>query len=687
MGSGKLETPRNPNTMSHQLLQPARSITYLGLLLTATSTVARCADWHVFDGDSIQAAIDVAVDGDRVLVHPGTYDGFIKFLGKDLQVIAIYGPTVTLIDNKGAPWPAVSFVAGEPISAVLKGFAVEAQSSTAVAILVKNSSATLVDCTVKGGSSTLGGGMHLSGSTVLVDSCSISGGSASDGGGIYADATQLTLRDSDIQGSASNRGGALLIEDTSGLVMRDCSVTGSATSGGGLHTNADVVLNDITFKSCSATQGGGVFVQAPNLFEAHDCTFSSISASNNGSAVYSTGASILVNKCSITGNSGNWALFGKDITVTASTYKGGSGGFASTFPQGTLTVADTLFKAPTGSKSIARLNQATASFDGCLFLDGGTAYSTLAVIDSALAMTRCVLTGHKSSSSISNSGNMQVLLEHCVLAYNPTTSVISGGGFTLDSCIVWGNGGYLAQGGVAATYSDIEGGFSGVGNIDADPIFADVINSDFSLIPGSPCIGTGNGGTNMGADLMLGVPDCNGNGISDAIDRIGNDCNLNGIPDDCDLADGTSHDCDLNGLPDECQALGVSYCTENLNSTGYPARITGSGSADVANNCLLLSTDQLPLQTVGIFLASETTGFAPGLGGGQGDLCLGSPIFRFEVLSSGNDGAVALPLDLANLPSGMSILPGTTWSFQFWYRDLNPDQTSNLSGGLSIGFS
>ena len=34
-----------------------------------------------------------------------------------------------------------------------------------------------------------------------------------------------------------------------------------------------------------------------------------------------------------------------------------------------------------------------------------------------------------------------------------------------------------------------------------------------------------------------------------------NDCNLNGIPDECDIADGTSDDLDGDGIPDECGTL------------------------------------------------------------------------------------------------------------------------------------
>ncbi len=53
-------------------------------------------------------------------------------------------------------------------------------------------------------------------------------------------------------------------------------------------------------------------------------------------------------------------------------------------------------------------------------------------------------------------------------------------------------------------------------------------------------------------------PDCNGNGIDDAIDIAGGtsrDCNLNKIPDECDIATGRSLDINGDGVPDECECL------------------------------------------------------------------------------------------------------------------------------------
>jgi uncharacterized repeat protein (TIGR01451 family) len=76
--------------------------------------------------------------------------------------------------------------------------------------------------------------------------------------------------------------------------------------------------------------------------------------------------------------------------------------------------------------------------------------------------------------------------------------------------------------------------------------------------------------------------DCNGNGVPDACDLADGssaDCNSNSVPDDCDLTSGTSQDCNGNGVPDECDvAAGTSpdcdgngvpdECQPDCNSNG-----------------------------------------------------------------------------------------------------------------------
>jgi hypothetical protein len=60
------------------------------------------------------------------------------------------------------------------------------------------------------------------------------------------------------------------------------------------------------------------------------------------------------------------------------------------------------------------------------------------------------------------------------------------------NCIYWGNQPTEMHGdGITATYSDIQDGFNGEGNIDAEPLFVDPDDDDFHLSPDSPCIDAG----------------------------------------------------------------------------------------------------------------------------------------------------------------------------------------------------
>ncbi len=69
---------------------------------------------------------------------------------------------------------------------------------------------------------------------------------------------------------------------------------------------------------------------------------------------------------------------------------------------------------------------------------------------------------------------------------------------TITNSIFWNNSAAIdpeihdAFGGVSnVTYSNIQGGYPGEGNIDADPLFVDPDNEDFHLSLDSPCIDTG----------------------------------------------------------------------------------------------------------------------------------------------------------------------------------------------------
>ncbi len=66
--------------------------------------------------------------------------------------------------------------------------------------------------------------------------------------------------------------------------------------------------------------------------------------------------------------------------------------------------------------------------------------------------------------------------------------------------------------------------------------------------------------------LHVGADDCNGNRIPDDQDiaqGTSEDCQANAVPDECDLTQGASEDCQLNAVPDECDLVQGSSVDHN----------------------------------------------------------------------------------------------------------------------------
>ncbi|MCH8252760.1 MAG: PQQ-dependent sugar dehydrogenase [Planctomycetes bacterium] len=100
--------------------------------------------------------------------------------------------------------------------------------------------------------------------------------------------------------------------------------------------------------------------------------------------------------------------------------------------------------------------------------------------------------------------------------------------------------------------------------------------------PGDDGVGLDTGA--VYAFRILGMTDCNENGVDDACEH---GCNGNGIPDDCDIANGTSADCNGNGIPDECEP----DCNGNGSpddcdiDSGKADDLNGNGLPDSCEDC------------------------------------------------------------------------------------------------------
>ncbi|HTF88227.1 MAG TPA: hypothetical protein VK843_07435, partial [Planctomycetota bacterium] len=130
-----------------------------------------------------------------------------------------------------------------------------------------------------------------------------------------------------------------------------------------------------------------------------------------------------------------------------------------------------------------------------------------------------------------------------------------------------------------------------------------------------------------------------------------------------------------------------TYCTVTPNSAGPGALIGSNGSTSVALNNLELVCSGLPLHGPGLFTYSAATANLPL---GNGTRCIGGTIVRLNPGIASNNGFVSRALDLTAPPASSGpgmITPGSTWYFQYWYRDIAAGGAFfNLSNGLKASF-
>jgi hypothetical protein len=143
------------------------------------------------------------------------------------------------------------------------------------------------------------------------------------------------------------------------------------------------------------------------------------------------------------------------------------------------------------------------------------------------------------------------------------------------------------------------------------------------------------------------------------------------------------------------QPLGSRECAPPVfNSLGYPATLEATGSTAVSTNALTLNATLMPTGSFSFFLTSRTAGQIAQPGGSQGVLCLGGAIGRYvgpgQIQNSGAAGAITFAPNLTQTPTPnglVAIVPGETWRFQAWYRDVvGGVPTSNFSDSLAITF-
>jgi predicted outer membrane repeat protein len=365
-------------------------------------------------------------------------------------------------------------------------------------------SPTISNCTFSDNSTGGNGGgmLNRSSSNVTMSYCTFSNNSASwYGGGIYSDSCNHTISDctfSDNTANPSGRGGG--IGSYGGNVaVSYCTFTGNygRYRGGAMYgeTGIMTVSNSDFSGNSSGSFGAGIY-PASMTATITDCNFIGNLAPSSGGAGMIAGDNVTVRNCVFSGNSAKWG-----------------GAMQAT---GSAIVADCTFINNTGTTSSGGVDMSqNATITNCSFIGNSGSGGGGIIASDNPTIANCIFSGN-SATSYYGGGAMSLsyttgnpIVTNCTLIGNSGGD--NGGGIslysanlTLTNSIVWGNTPtqiFLRSGSsVTASYCDIQGGWAGTGNIDADPRFKDADGADdiagtedddLQLAYNSPCIDAG----------------------------------------------------------------------------------------------------------------------------------------------------------------------------------------------------
>jgi hypothetical protein len=369
-----------------------------------------------------------------------------------------------------------------------------------------NSSPTLSICIFSENSATYGGGMYNDGGAPIMDNCIFQGNNTDSalpslmggGGGVYNNFSSSTVTNCIFSKNSAYSGGGGMFNGSG--TITNCTFTGNMVtaigSGGGL-SNGSGTVTHCTFNGNSADLIGGGLSNATGTITG--CTFSNNSAYSGG------------------GMCSGWMSSSSGGTVTDCTFNGNSsdrdgGGMCIA---DSSTVTNCMFIGNSAGQWGGGMNCKTSCIPNCG--DGPI-------------LINCAFIGNFADDSGGgiNSNGSNPIITNCTFADNSATtgnaivcnSYSQGNPSTVQvhNSILWDGGDEIWNNDnsiITITYSDVQGSYPGLGNIDDNPLFVDpngldgIIGTEddnLRLSLWSPCIDVGDNSV-----VDANCPDLDGN--------------------------------------------------------------------------------------------------------------------------------------------------------------------------------
>ena len=533
------------------------SLLYAGILKAAILNVP--ADYA-----TIQAGIDAANTHDTVLVDTGTYVENINYNGKNITVASLFLTTVdtsyisqTIIDGDSLD-SVVKFVSGEDSTAVLCGFTITngyadhpyqygggiycAQNSSPtlrnllITLNYSNGSGGGISC--RNGSNAhikdleisdnfanhFGGGLSCYEASPLISNVLISGNYAEFwGGGIYCkEYSSPVFTDVEISNNyAYFCGGGIDLKQNSSPTFNNVHILNNSCGddesvGGALYvTRSSAFLMDATINGNTASHGGAIYCGLNSTLEINDSYFYENYGGCNGGCILCDRSTVsLVNS----------------IIEDSDAFSYGGGMYVYNDSYVIMDSVSLISNVSSVGGGINIENSTLDSYNGYFYnnsaCDGGAIISfnsDLNIFNSLFVENGT----YEGGSAIDARHYSDVFC--CNVTITDNYAQTNCGGIKCDSnsdidiynSILWNDTQpEIIGNNISVMYSDVQGGWTGTGNIDTDPLFADTLSQDYHLTQYSPCIDTGIPDTTglyippWDMEGNIRVWDGNGNGVA-----------------------------------------------------------------------------------------------------------------------------------------------------------------------------
>ncbi|MCH8150249.1 MAG: right-handed parallel beta-helix repeat-containing protein, partial [Planctomycetes bacterium] len=428
------------------------------------------------------------------------------------------------------------------------------------------SSPTITNCTVRENFGDVGAGMYVKGGSPTINhSTFVENEAMYFGGGIYLEDTSPSINDCTFDNNTAGLGGAMFNDASSPSVTTCTFFENTASSGAGIYNDVESApaVFGTTFEGNTGSAGAAMYnIGSPTVMASSFCR----NHATYGGAIYNRQNTALIENCQFTRNKADGGPivegdggaifnsssspvirqcgFNENTAVIA-------GGAVASAGQGTPTISECTFNENSALIGGAGLSDAgsiqihRSSFRGnSAVATGGAWYNHLA----DATMTWCTFTANtaESGGAVLNDNSVAAItsslfvgnsvtghgggirniasratLTHCTFGHNVALS--DGGAIdnthptslsTATGCILWSNTPALGQisnqnsGSASVSYSCIQGGWPGLGNTAADPLFAQPgewddnntpldssddfwVDGNYRLMPGSPAINAG----------------------------------------------------------------------------------------------------------------------------------------------------------------------------------------------------